>query len=355
MILRALTIFLLSSGVSRAALLEDEKNNVQVYEKCIGSVVNITATTLRQDFFFQITPQQGLGSGVIIRSDGYIVTNDHVVGSAAKVEVTFSDKHTLPAEVIGTDPDSDLAVIRVNPAGRTLKAITMGDAKELKVGMKTLAIGNPFGLGGSLSVGIISSVGRDIRATTDRLIKNVIQTDTAINPGNSGGPLLGSSGKLMGVNTQILSAGGGSDGIGFAISVDTVRKVAEQLIQYGRVLRPDLGMDGIGLPPNVLNAFEIPSKNGVMITALNSEGLASKAGLKAADREVVLGFRPFLYGGDVIFKIDDKPVHTMRDLLDYVDDRKLGDTVTLHFFRGKKRRSEKIKLELPVSLKRKSL
>lgn len=355
--MRCLCMFLvtLSNLAIANTLLPDERNNVDVYQKCAPSVVNITATTLRRDFFFEIVPQKGMGSGAILRSDGYIVTNDHVVGNANQVEVTFFDKSTAPAKVVGTDPDSDIAVLKVDVPNKKLTALDWGTAKTLAVGQKALAIGNPFGLGGSLSTGVISSLGRDIRATTDRLIKDIIQTDAAINPGNSGGPLLDSAGKFIGMNTQIVSSSGGSDGIGFAISVETVRKVYEQLIQYGRVLRPDLGMVGVGLSAPLLQALGVKSENGVMVTDLERGGLAAGAGLKAADREVVLGFRRFPYGGDVITKVDAQDISTMRDLLDYIGDKKVGDTIVLQVIRGGKKRTVSLKLNLPSSLRSKSL
>ncbi len=343
-----------ASGQTKSgpAFLEDEKNNISIYEKCSPAVVNITATTLRRDFFFDVIPQRGAGSGVVIRPDGYIVTNHHVVGDAAKVEVTFADKTSLPAKVVGADPDSDLAVLKVEK--QKLPTIEYG-TYPLKVGQKTLAIGNPFGLGGSLSTGIISSLGRDIRATTDRLIRDIIQTDTAINPGNSGGPLLDSSGALIGINSQIISPSGANSGVGFAISVQTVKRVVEQLILYGQVLRPDLGMFGVGYSAALLQTLGLPLKNGIMITELDAAGLAAKAGLRAADREAVIGFRRFPFGGDIIFKVDDTPVQNWRDLQDFVFDKKVGDKVTIHFMRGNTKRSVVITLRLPDTIRAKSL
>jgi S1-C subfamily serine protease len=339
-------------GLANIKLLDDEKNNIQVYEKCSPAVVNITATTLRRDFFFDVVPQRGAGTGVVIRPEGYIVTNHHVVGDAAKVEVTFADKTSVPAKVVGSDPDSDLAVLKVEKA--KLSVIEFG-TYPLKVGQKTLAIGNPFGLGGSLSTGIVSSVGRDIRATTDRLIRDIIQTDAAINPGNSGGPLLDSSGNLIGINSQIVSPSGASSGVGFAISVQTVKRVVEQLIQYGQVLRPDLGMFGVGYSAVLLRTLGLPLENGIMITELDASGLAAKAGLRAADREAVIGFRRFPFGGDILFKIDDTPVQNWRELQDLVFDKKVGEKITVHFLRGKTKRSVVITLRLPDSVRAKSL
>jgi S1-C subfamily serine protease len=223
------------------------------------------------------------------------------------------------------------------------------------VGQKVLAIGNPFGFGGSLSVGVISSLGRDIRATTNRLIKDVIQTDAAINPGNSGGPLLDSSGHMIGVNAQIVTRSGGSEGIGFAISVDTVKKIVPQLIQFGQVLRPELGVAGVDMGVDLFTALGIPTDHGVMITDLDPNGLIGRAGLKPFNRELILGFRRIPVGGDVIIQVDKTPVGNMNDLLDYVFDKKVGELVVIHYLRGKIKRTATVKLTLPVNEREKSL
>lgn len=327
------------------ARLPDEQNNVDIYQRCNPAVVNITAVTLTRDFFFEIIPQKGVGSGAVIRPDGYIVTNDHVVGNAQNVEVTLSDKSQFPARVVGTDPDSDLAILKIDPKGKKLTSLDFAATEVLAVGQKVLAIGNPFGLGGSLSVGVISSLGRDIRTQTDRLIKDIIQTDAAINPGNSGGPLLDSSGKLIGINAQIVSRSGGSEGIGFAINGKTVKKIADQLIQFGRVLRPDLGIDGVGLSPALFSSLGIPTPRGVMITEVFSQGAAKSAGLRAADRELVYGFRRIPIGGDVIYQIDEAPISSLRDIFDYLAEKKVNDTVVVHIVRGKSKQTVSVKLK----------
>lgn len=325
--------------------LPDEQNNVDIYQRCNPAVVNITAVTLTRDFFFEVVPQKGVGSGAIIRADGYIVTNDHVVGNAQNVEVTLSDKSQFPARVVGTDPDSDLAVLKIDPKGKKLTALDFAGAENLAVGQKVLAIGNPFGLGGSLTVGVISSLGRDIRTQNDRLIKDIIQTDAAINPGNSGGPLMDSSGKLIGINAQIVSRSGGSEGIGFAINVKTVRMITEQLIQFGRVLRPDLGIEGVGLSPSLFNALNIPTARGVMVTEVYPRSAAKLAGLKSANRELVYGFRRIPIGGDVIYQIDETPISNMRDIFDFLSEKKVDDVVNVQFVRGKSKQEIKIKLK----------
>jgi S1-C subfamily serine protease len=277
------------------------------------------------------------------------------VGQAQQVEVVLHDKSQLPAKVIGTDPDTDLAIIKVDTKGRSLVALEYVGEGTLSVGQKVLAIGNPFGLGGSLSIGVISSLGRDIRATNDRTIKDVIQTDAAINPGNSGGPLLDTGGRLIGINTQIISQSGGSEGIGFAISAKTVKKIANQLIQFGRVLRPTLGISGIGLPTNLLAGMGIPAEQGVMLTETYRGSPADRAGLKIADRELILGFRRLPFGGDVVYQIDNQLVSTLGEIIDYISEKKQGDSVTVHYYRGKNKKSVKVKLALPPGVRRGSM
>lgn len=309
----------------------DEKNNIEVYEKCHPSVVNITATTLGRDFFFDIVPQKGVGSGAIIREDGYIVTNDHVIGRAQNVEVTLFDKTTLPAKVIGSDPYTDIAVLKVTPT-KKLKALDY-NLGPLKVGQKVLAIGNPFGLGGSLSIGIISSLGRDIRTPSEGLLKDVIQTDAAINPGNSGGPLLDSQGKLIGINAQIVSKSGGSEGIGFAINGQTVKKTVEELIRSGRVVRPELGLYGVALDKRVLRYLKIPDSSGIMVTEVMRGGAASRAGLKAATKELIVGFYRIPIDGDVIVELGAQKVGTLRDIRDIISEKKVGEQIKVSFYR----------------------
>ncbi|MBI1859743.1 MAG: trypsin-like peptidase domain-containing protein [Deltaproteobacteria bacterium] len=328
------------------AFSPDEKTNIEIYQRCNPAVVNITTVKLTQNFFFEVYPQKGMGSGAIVRNDGYIVTNDHVVGGANKIEVTLNDKSIHSAELIGTDPDSDLAVIRIRPQEKKLSALEFSNS-ALAVGQKVLAIGNPFGLGGSLSVGIVSSLGRDIRGTNNRTIKDVIQTDAAINPGNSGGPLLDSAGSLIGINAQIFTTSGGSEGIGFAIPVKIVKKIVDELIKFGRVARPWFGVEGIALPAGILANLNIPTDHGVMVTGIYRNSPAARAGMKAADKELVFGFRTLPYGGDVIFQIGDAPINQVSDILDAVAEKKTSEMVTVHYVRNKQKRTVQVKLSLP--------
>ncbi len=335
---------MLCGAAAAAPLLPDEKNNVDVYSAANPAVVNITSVTLTRDFWMDVVPQTGLGSGFIFKPEGFIVTNFHVVANARKLEVTLFDKSTYAAKVVGIDPDSDLAVLKIDPKAVKLHTLKFALSEKPAVGQKVLAIGNPFGLGGTLTVGVISSLERDIRTPTESLMKDVIQTDAAINPGNSGGPMLDSSGDILGVNTQILSPAGGSVGVGFAISARTAARIVDSLIRFGKVQRPELGLDGVGLSPGLLEAFKVPINYGIMVTELSPRGVARKAGLRAADRDVILGFRRIPFGGDVLFRVDDTPVQTMRDLLDYIFEKKIGDTVILHYYRNGKKLQTTVKL-----------
>ncbi len=341
---RLLAIVFCATAAYAGSLLPDEKNNVEVYQAANPAVVNITSVTLTRDFWMDIIPQTGLGSGFILRADGYIVTNFHVLANARKLEVTLFDKTSFPAKVVGMDADSDLALLKIDPKAYKLHGLKFALTDKPAVGQKVLAIGNPFGLGGSLSVGVISSLERDIRTPSDSLMKDVIQTDASVNPGNSGGPLLDSQGDVVGVNTQIYSTSGGSVGVGFAISAKTAARIVDSLIKFGKVQRPELGLEGVGLSVGLLEAFKVPINYGIMITGLSPKGAAKRAGLRAADREIISGFRRIPFGGDVLYRIDDTPVQTVRDLLDYVFEKKVGDTVVLHYFREGKKMTASLKL-----------
>lgn len=349
--LNGVPCLLVCSVVWGAPLLPDERNNVEVYRKCHPAVVNVATVTLKQDFFFNVYPERGVGSGVIVRKEGYIVTNDHVLGRAQKISVILNDKSEYSARIVGRDPDTDLAVLKINLKGRKLASLRFSKA-PLQVGQKVLAIGNPFGLGGSLSVGVVSSLEREIKAQTGRTIKNVIQTDAAINPGNSGGPLLNSGGEIIGINSQIFSTSGGSVGVGFAVSGEVTKKIVDQLIQFGQVLRPWLGIEGIGFSASLLRNFNIPSKNGVMLTQVYRGSPAAGARLKVADKEYIWGLRVIPVGGDIIYKIDRKLVATLNDVRDYVLDKRAGQSVTLYYIRNGKRMQSRVKLQFPPGVRR---
>jgi S1-C subfamily serine protease len=316
-----------------AALTEEERNNIAVYEKVADGVVNVTSTAIQMDFFFNAFPTQGSGSGSIIDTKGHILTNHHVVADAQKLEVTLADGSKWPAKLVGSDPDSDLAVIKIDAPKEKLKVVPMGDSKNLRIGQKVLAIGNPFGLQRTLTTGIISSLGRTIRSDVGTLIEDVIQTDAAINPGNSGGPLLNSDGEIVGINSAIISPSGGSVGIGFAIPVNTARRVVPELISKGYVTYPYIGATIQSLIPEMAKYLKLKIDRGAMIAEVVKGGPADKAGLKGGNQKVQVGNMIVLMGGDIVVKADQREVKTNDELIHYIREKKPGDTVLLKVFR----------------------
>ena len=259
----------LAASAGQPVLSSDEEINTRVYEQVSPGVVNITPTVVGYDFWFQpVATEGGTGSGCVLDKDGHILTNYHVVQSAESLEVSLPDRTKYSAEIVGIDPQNDLAVIRlVNAPPSRLRPITLADSDNLKVGQKVLAIGNPLGLQNTLTVGIISSLGRRIKTEAGDLVDNVIQTDAAINPGNSGGPLLNTAGEMIGINSSIFTIGGGNIGIGFAIPANTVRRVATELIKEGRVNRPWFGVEGYTLDEDLAAALDLPVDSGYLSTA----------------------------------------------------------------------------------------
>ncbi len=316
-----------------AALTEDEKNNIGVYEKVADGVVNVTSTAMQLDFFFNAFPTQGSGSGSIIDTKGHILTNHHVVADAQKLEVTLGDGSKWPARFVGTDPDNDLAVIKIDIPREKLKVISMGDSRNLKIGQKVLAIGNPFGLQRTLTTGIISSLGRTIRSAVGTLIEDVIQTDAAINPGNSGGPLLNADGEIIGINSAIISPSGGNVGIGFAIPINTAKRVVPELLTKGYVAYPWIGATIQSLIPEIAKYLKIKIERGAMIAEVVRGGPADKAGLKGGNQRVQVGNMIVFVGGDIVVKADQKEVKTNDELIHYIREKKPGDMILLKVFR----------------------
>ena len=320
-------------------LLEDEKNNIEIYESVNKAVVNITTRRLQVDEFFLLAvPSEGTGSGFVIDKQGHIVTNYHVVENARDLVVTLYNGQPYQAKLIGVDPDNDIAVVKIEIPPEKLFPGKLDPGSELKVGQKVLAIGNPFGLERTLTTGIISSLGRTLRSENGRLIKGIIQTDAAINPGNSGGPLLNSNGYIIGVNAAIVSKVGQSSGIGFAIPVKTVKKIIKDLITYGYVIRTNIG---------ILQVYE--TGNGLLITQLEPNGPAQVAGLHGpkliVQRNGVIEYRSIDRSvADLIVGIDGRDVHSFDELLDYIESKKPGVVVEISVIRGNKR------LVIPVKL-----
>lgn len=321
------------------ALLPDERNTIAVFQEMAPSVVFITSKALRQGFFFTETYEvpAGSGSGFVWDTQGHIVTNNHVVEDASALTVTFSsDRSSYEAEVVGTEPSKDIAVLRIKVSGSKLKPVKVGSSANLQVGQKVVAIGNPFGLDQTLTTGVVSALGREIKASNGRTIQDVIQTDAAINPGNSGGPLLDSRGQLIGMNTAIISPSGSSAGIGFAVPVNTVNRIVPQLIKYGHVSRPGLGIQVVSDAVARRQGIE-----GVIIGDVQSGGSAAKAGLR--------GLRRDRYGdayiGDIIVGIDDTPVRNYGELGDALEKYKVGDTVNVKILRDGGRKNVRVQLQ----------
>ena len=333
------------------ALSEEERNNIDIYQRYSSSVVNITTSTIGYDFFLRPVPMEsGTGSGAVIDDQGHIVTNFHVVRDAETLEVTLPDKSKHDARVVGADPNNDLAVIQINvPRNAHLTPIPLGTSKGLLVGQKVLAIGNPYGLERTMTIGIISSLGRSIQAENGRVIEDIIQTDAAINPGNSGGPLLNSQGQMIGINTAIYSpsANSGSVGIGFAIPADTVKRITADLLTTGYVRHPWTGIGStVNLAdfPGLAGALRLSTDRGLMIVDIYENSPASRAGLKGATDEVRIGRRRLPVGGDILLEFQGKSINTVQELATEVDRYKAGEKVTITILRGNK------KMDVPMTL-----
>jgi S1-C subfamily serine protease len=333
-VLCMLAVFLLVSAHAVAlAETEDEENNISIYRRIGPGVVNITSVVMERDFFFNPIPREGAGSGSIIDTSGHILTNHHVIRDSTKLEVTLSDESKWPARLVGADPDDDLAVIKIDVPTERLTVIPMGDSSNLKVGQKVLAIGNPFGLGQTLTTGIISSLGRSIRSEAGVLIQDVIQTDAAINPGNSGGPLLDSTGKIIGINSAIISPTGASVGIGFAVPVNTAKRILPELIEKGYVSYPWIGASVYPLIPEFAKFLGLKVERGAVISEVVKGGPAEKAGLKGGDRQVQVGNSLILVGGDVIVEMDGQKVVSSDELIRMIRGHRPGDGVELKVLR----------------------
>ena len=323
----------------RADLAEAERATIQVFREASPSVVYITCTELGRDLFgfnvFEIP--RGTGSGFVYDREGYIVTNSHVIQGAARCAVTLADQSEWDARLAGSESDKDIAVLKIDAPPERLKPIALGTSSDLQVGQKVLAIGNPFGFDQTLTVGVVSALGREIQAVTGRKIRGVIQTDAAINPGNSGGPLLDNAGRLIGVNTQIASPSGASAGIGFAVPVDIVNEIVPDLIRYGKVIRPGIGV--ILFQDWQTRRLRLP---GVLIDTVSEGSAADKGELRGTilDRNGRV-----LRLGDVIAKADDNPVRTVNDLKDALDLHRAGDRVVITYIRDDRVKTVELTLQ----------
>jgi len=328
----------------------EEQLVISVYERVSPAVVNITSRAYTYDFFFNIVPQEGTGSGFIYDKEGHIVTNYHVVEGAEEIEVTLADETKVPARVVGVDPSNDLAVLKIEVPPEKLHPVELGDSRTLRVGQRVIAIGNPFGFQGTLTTGVISSLGRVIQSPDERFIGEIIQTDAAINPGNSGGPLLDSRGRVIGVNTAIFSPARASVGIGFAIPVETVKRVVPELITKGRYPHPWLGVEIFDITPERARllregGINIPVDRGALVVGVYRGSPAHQAGLRGGTRRVRLGNLILPVGGDIIIAIDGTEIKGIQDLTIYLETRtRVGQVIQVTVMRDGQEKTFEVQL-----------
>lgn len=339
------------AGYGAQTFTQDEAETINVYEKYNESVVNITTEVMAINWFMEPVPQSGgSGSGSIVDDKGHVMTNYHVIKDAYKLYVNMADGSRYEAKVVGTDQQNDLAVIKFTPpAGKKLRPIPFGTSKNLKVGQKVLAIGNPFGLERTLTQGIVSGLGRPIQEDDTTVLKNMIQTDASINPGNSGGPLLNARGEIIGINTMIYSTSGGSVGIGFAIPVDTAARIVPELIKTGFINRGTIVMESIQLFPDLVeylqeNGYGTPVEKGLLVSAVKKGSNADTAGLRGGSKAVRYGEHIFNIGGDIITMIDGQSIASVADLNTALEDNRPGDKVWVEFYRGKQKMKTQVVL-----------
>jgi S1-C subfamily serine protease len=330
--------------IDGAGLDFEEKRVIDVYNRVSPSVVSITTQVIQYDFFFDPYTQEGAGSGFVLDDEGHILTNYHVIENAEQIEVTFSDETTLPAELVGIDPRNDIAVIKVEPTV-ALQPVELGESSTLQVGQRAIAIGNPFGeFSRSLTTGVVSALNRTIEGPEGLTISGMIQTDAAINRGNSGGPLLDSAGRVIGINSAIFSPSGTNAGVGFAVPVDTVKRVLPDLLELGRYRHPWLGIRGAyTLNERLAEILELSVSKGLLLVDITDP--LKRAGVRGATREAILGNRRIYIGGDVLTKIDGREIDDYDDVRIYLEENyKVGDEVTVTVQRGDEARDIQVRL-----------
>ena len=325
----------------------DEADNISIYQNLNEGVVNISTQVLGYNWFLEAVPQDGgTGSGFIIDKKGYIVTNNHVIANADKITVTLADGSQQDATLVGKDVENDLAVVKIDPKGRNLTTLPLGTSQGLKVGMKVLAIGNPFALDRTMTTGIVSALGRPLKNDNGIVLHELIQTDASINPGNSGGPLINAHGEVIGINTMIYSPTGGSVGIGFAVPIDTARRIVPQLIASGRVVRGWIDFAPVQVFPQLVRYAGLPVQKGILVSKVVPGGQAAKAGLQGGNpnQAVRYGQAILFLGGDIIVAINGVEVGALADLYSALESSKPGDTAKVTVVRGNK----KVDLTIPL-------
>lgn len=314
----------------QSGLTQGERETIVVYQLRNEGVVNISTETIAYNWFFEPIPQQGTtGSGSIIDSRGYVLTNYHVIKGATGIRVVLADNTSIPAKVVGVDSENDLAVLHFDPNGKELVTLPLGSSENLQVGQLVLAIGNPFGLDRTLTIGIVSGLGRPVRTDTNLVINNMIQTDASINPGNSGGPLLDSRGNIIGINTMIYTPSGGSVGVGFAVPIDTARRIIPDLISYGFVKRGWIDIIPRQLFPRLVEYAKLPVDRGILVSQVIRGGNADKIGILGGKTEIYYGSTRIYIGGDIIVAVDGTPVESIANFYEALEDNKPGERVSI--------------------------
>jgi S1-C subfamily serine protease len=327
-----------------AALTDEESINVRVYRQASPAVANVLTKATEYDFFMDPVPVAGAGSGFVFDDRGYILTNFHVVEGAQSIEVVLGDKTRYPGKFIGADQRNDVALVKIDPKGKHLVTLPLGDSASLQVGQKVLAIGNPFGFQSTLTTGVVSALGRTVQTSEATFIDEAIQTDAAINRGNSGGPLINSRGEVIGINSAIFTPTGTTAGIGFAIPINTAKRIAHDLITEGRVHLAYLGIRTFPVSGYLAEALDLPVQEGLLVETAVRGGPAVAAGIRGGDRVAQAGMQRIAIGGDVIVAVDGAKVASPMDLNIVLNRKRPGDTVTLTLYRGGK------KVDVPVKL-----
>jgi S1-C subfamily serine protease len=315
-----------------AGFSNDEQNNIDIYKLARQATVNITSVVYRENWFFQLYPEKGTGSGFIINPEGQILTNYHVIGGNAQLTVTLGDKKSYKAKVLGSDARADLALIRITAPGK-LPFLRLGDSEHLMVGQKVLAIGNPFGLEGTLTTGIVSSLGRSLQTDQSRTLEGMIQTDAAINPGNSGGPLLDSHGNVIGINTAIYGSQG-SIGIGFAMPIARAKAMLDEFHKNGRITRPSLGITTVFVAGDLAEMLRLPVSGGLLVQRVERGSAAAVAGVRPPQQSVIVGNYSLGVGGDLIIAVEGEAVEGNDSLQKALARKRAGDTLRLTVFRN---------------------
>ncbi|MGA2269543.1 MAG: trypsin-like peptidase domain-containing protein [Bryobacteraceae bacterium] len=337
------------TSAETAGFSADEQNNIGIYKNARDATVNITSVVYREDWFFRVYPAQGTGSGFIIKPTGEILTNNHVVSGTAELTVTLADKKVYKAKILGTDPRNDLALIRID-TGRKLPSLPLGNSDALVVGQKVLAIGNPFRFEGTLTTGVVSSLGRTIDTEENRRLEGMIQTDAAINPGNSGGPLLDSHGNVIGINTAIYGQQG-SIGIGFAMPINRAKSMLEEFQQHGNISRPTLGIKTVYVAGDLAGMLDLPSQGGLLIQGVERGSAAEGAGLRGPSRMVIVGGFQLGIGGDLITAADGQTIEDNNTLPRLLNRKRGGDMLELTIYRNGRTQKVQVKLgEAPQQL-----